>query len=1242
MTGITMDTAVKQELETRGINESTGVYGQHQVKLSKSPAIRLDNIKSASVPFAGFRTATKIARGKEGIIKSADNVLNVLSGQADKLDVKSLLGNLKALSTHCSRLDALGQLNEAQRADGSWTFTSSVEKMSNAQLASVFQTFASSEMDLLQTALIHEGRNNPDAKDARMAAEQLFDLQALIIKEISNRSINEQISQEAADLSFEGLPENDQVEEAVDRPETLSQRFGSVGGAGNTVHANDITAANLVSLAETAAGSANIRERTAKSADENLNARRIDNVTVKEIGDAIRNSELTINIKTEYLIGGNNSILKHPNDPMVNIFHLHDQGIDPKGAGYLSERDTTEKVLFPELKGHDVNANERPVYGALNIQGNSVSALNTNKGYGSSAIILKPHVAKRATYTVNDTFYSTSLNTSQERRQNFYKLLDGVNNPENSSKLFGEKIPQTLIDALKKPDSKERQEFEKFLDAIKGKNAVAKAFDALPKSLCNHFKNAAQLQNPGADARTIDNAEESIMGAFKGFFMQVFGDSEATRSKMATYDNVESLITQMDEIDSVSLARATVEAKSGKNFTAVPDNLQYIEAQIQGPLIPSRDIAEIRLYVDDIPEDEQDARIQEAEKFGKENGIKITIVGGDDEELDSNQVSRAQAKDVEFGKQHHNLNKLNQIKNDYINNMSDKIQEYISNNKNLTKDLPEGTLRLEGNALAAFVSKFEQAISSELKNEISVSTEESTVRRAFESAIKPVISLKADLLREVHKMDLNEAQKAEVTKWVVAAKALRTPEELKVVLQNAQNQSQMFREMVNAQPPLTTQEALLKIADFTKKMDSDISAMLAESYKGREVGPDDTMTEMNRISFMSLTLLKNANPPLSKDEITRLTDIFDGPEMRQMSSQLDHIKVHSQLSKKHSVASIDVLVSHLFINAQNLRAEAGESYRHNPAYTGNFNLIQAPVRNVLTQLSPALGQSFAELYPPYPEFPAPVKPDSMPQNAKDRRDFLVKIMDSYINHEKTFEYGVSTHGRGHIARAYIFADVMCNILGEKGIKVDKNAVLCGIAGHDAGRKGGGSDYWEQRSANITADAMKSSFGDDSMGENYEQEVKDCIDKHKSKTIESMVLNSADSLDIGRVGIGYFEMDKFMFLKPENAEESDKEIEALRKELAKEADLLQRLTNPLCANRQMLDKLDMQIINSTGSQSDELSKVKEDIRKGITQVFQKDLEVSSDEYMKRFEDTIKNNPQMFPVLSKYYSGNTQAA
>ena len=56
-----------QQLAQRGITEKTGIFGEHRVQIGTGSPIRLDKIKANSIPIQGFRTATKVARGHEGI-----------------------------------------------------------------------------------------------------------------------------------------------------------------------------------------------------------------------------------------------------------------------------------------------------------------------------------------------------------------------------------------------------------------------------------------------------------------------------------------------------------------------------------------------------------------------------------------------------------------------------------------------------------------------------------------------------------------------------------------------------------------------------------------------------------------------------------------------------------------------------------------------------------------------------------------------------------------------------------------------------------------------------------------------------------------------------------------------------------------------------------------------------------------------------------------------------------------------
>lgn len=1221
MSQIQADNAVREELASRGITEKTGVFGNHQVQLGNGASIRLDTIKSARIPFQGFTTATKIARGQEGLQNKAAEVLKTLYTRTDTLDAGKLLGELKAMQNYQVRLGKLGQLTKAQKNDGMWTFTAAVESLSNRELSAVYQSFTSAEMDVLQTALQCE----PKGSDARKAAAQLFDLQALVLKEISNRSINEQMAHEAANNQEQNVPDDDAAP-LPSAPKTLTEQFGASGAVTQSDEAHDITAANLLSLTEIGASSATKREKTAQSEQAKLHARRLDDVTVKEMGDVLRKAELTINIQTEHLVSGPNSIFQHPNDPLVNIFHLHDQGTDPKGPGYLDERRSTEELLFPELKGRKVQADERPVYGALNVMGQKGGGgVSYHANYGRSAIVLKPEVAKRATYIADDTFFSPIINLSQERRANFYRLLDGVNNHEIRPH-FGEDIPQSLITALKDPNSTEHKDFEAFLDsldAVPGQVTVIRfRYAELPTSVRAHFP------------KHNDDLKESIASNFKAFLTECFGDEQATRSVIATHDNLESLITQMNSVDGNSLSRAVQMNRNGEKPKVCLHGAQYIEAQIQGPLIPSRDIAEIRIFLPEVPEDQRPEVVAQARQYEQDTGIKVTIVESYDvQEQDVDTNSQTMKEQLAFNIQHHDLEAIEHIQEEYLANLPDKIADFVKF-AGVYNDLPKGALRLEGGALQRFKAKFLAAV-EERKNTPSNDLAEEVVDVAFEQALRPIIMQKAELLRTLEQAELNAAQKTAVTNWIVSAQSLRSPQEVQVVLKQAKAQAAVFREIADAEPAPTAEQIITRMHTFTQDMDQDL-AELVKSFNVADFGVDDKRTEQNRISFIALILLQNGEPPVAEDTLQKLYSRLNTPAISTIQGQIDAVINELAEPDNLEIGRIATLSNQLSHNAANIGNLIGQNYSAPPAFEGELSLLPEPFRVVMRQIAPKTAAKLDTSHPGYPPFPAPAQAQSMPQNEADRRHFLVHVMDGYLNHEKTFEKGSSVHGRGHIARAYIFANVMCNILEEQGLKIDKNAVLCGIAGHDLGREGGGTDRWEDRSANMTTQAMQSAFGPNSMGDAYEQQVKDSIDRHKGQTLEAMVLNAADSLDIGRIGPGYFNLDKFPFLKGKDGETPNEWAQGIRKQLQKEADLLQRMTNPLCANRNAIDRLVQDAMNATSDiQQQMFQDQKTDLLQQISDEFEADWDVPSDAYMKRFEDTVRNNPQLFPLLSKYY-------
>ena len=137
----------------------------------------------------------------------------------------------------------------------------------------------------------------------------------------------------------------------------------------------------------------------------------------------------------------------------------------------------------------------------------------------------------------------------------------------------------------------------------------------------------------------------------------------------------------------------------------------------------------------------------------------------------------------------------------------------------------------------------------------------------------------------------------------------------------------------------------------------------------------------------------------------------------------------------------------------------------------------------------------------------------------------------------------------------------------------------------------------------------------------------------SPTLEAQLLQSADSLDIGRTGD--FDQYYFDFLRDKNGNVHP-DAQKIRDQLAKEANLLQRLTNPLCANYHTLMKLVDDSTKVTGPLATELEKQREALDNQITnEMIAQANNADNEAFFDDFEDVIRQHPQMFPLLTKYY-------
>lgn len=1210
---IQADPTVQQQLAQHGITEKTGVFGEHKVQIGTTSPIRLDKIKGESIPYQGFHTATKIVRGREGLAASSSKTLEILSDPGT-LKADRLLTALKTNAEYMHRLAKTGHLTEKMQQDSLWAFAPAVEQLSNIELASVYQSFTSAEMELLQTALRHEGRNNPKAGDARAAAAQLFDLEALILKEMSNRVSNGQLDDLIAQEKAKGdAQDKDKIAEyEAMRPQMLSTQYAATEVV-RPEYAHDITAANLHTLANVAAQSATQRERSAGAEMQKLAARGIS-ATPKEMGDVLRQSPLTINLPTHRLLRDTSFVL-HPEDPMPNIFHMQKQGILNKGESYMAQRDQTEKLVFPELEGHEAIADERPVYGALNTQ--NAQSGPAARSYGSCVIILKPEVARRATFIAEDTFYSPALKVTPERRANFYALLDGSG------------LPVSLITELKDPQSEKRIALDEWFDMAEGQEDLT----------------AVILKNPPAKLNLDTDGQE----LFAALGLQAFGDKEATRSKMASYDNLESLLPGLSDLNGTMLAQAAEKRAAGLD-PSVRLAMNYIEAQIHGPIIPGRDFQEIRVDLEEAPQAQRAQLISRMEAFSQATGVKVVYIVSrtTPEEMQSvastNTFERYDTREEEridktfhAGLRYyaeHIRPEAEKAFGDALEHIQDHIRSFIEH-AGIAAFFPAQGDILRGTILAKVKDAAFDQFNNFFKNPNPDGTSERIVSQSITRAIEPVLRQKAKLLETLDGLPLTPAQKEGFSYWVRSS-LVKTPEELKLAVQNAQDQASALRTIAEANPPLSPEEMVRILADAAQKTDTHMAAYAASLPKGKEYGTDDKNADMNRSVSLAYTLLKNDEPPLSKEQILTLHERLHTPEMLSLFSQTQRLVLDSRVvrnpagdyGKLHTIVRLGIL------HIRNAAQQAEEPFAM-PEFTHELSLIPERRRVLLRELAPDTMARFDTLYPAYTPFPAAAQPDKLPATDAARRTFLVQHLDAYIAHERGFDRRAFIHGRNHIVRSFIFASVMCSILEKAGVPVDRNAVLCGITGHDIGRQGAGRDLWEEDSARMTVDQMRTDFGTDALGEAYEKELVNNT-THQSNTVEGMILKAADSLDIGRTQ--ELDLARMPFLRGKEGEQISEEAKVLRGKLAKEADLLQRLTNPMCEHRHELQELDKQLLaHSTDSPLvlEPIMAKRQQLLHAIAQRFESEWELGAEQFVARIEKTIRDNPQLFPILSANY-------
>lgn len=1212
MTVQTTEEAQNLQAPTAGVKSSVGKLGDHIVQMGKNPPIRLDQIKAFKIPGAGFRSATKVVNAKTGARLNAGKMLSTLAA-GKSLDAPNLLSACKTMQTHLDRLDKLGQIRGNMDMAVLAAFAPEVESLNNTELFYAYQNLLSPEMSLLKKGLQAEIRLNPQNEDAMAALANMFSLEALVIKEISNRVIVAQGLAPAEDVP------------------ALSQQYGAglanMGTGARHSRSDDITGVSLHVLTNVATEGAQRRDSVESMAHDITSRRNLDPIDAHQFGDVLRSSNLSINVESDFFSGiaGSKPLLQ-ASHAWQSLFHAIEKApdetarqaaIDYKGAAYINKRDNVERSLFPELPpGSATVASDRPTYAVLNTMRFDTGGASS---YGTVTLHLKPEVARRATYTVNDTFLAIKLSYSEEKKQAALQLLPGWPNisAEHKSQLLTEgSVLRTNLD---------------------------KTFAIMQK--CGTFDG-----NALAERLTVAGLTQDEGPAMASLFIKVFLDAAATRKGVVTFDNLEALLPELSGVDCVNLARAAIDREKGGPGRVLTE-CNYIEAQLHGPIVLSRDVAEIVIAEDygmpDTPVGQAWIRAIVAVLGGKQPEPADMAQIPDDKKTELAAI-RAELGDatisVRFGQQLKdmtlkekeriaeakfytahmdqasidekmaNLQSDEQIRTFCLNGLSEEkgwsalLRAYGDKPLFSSEQLP--ALR---KAFTEAVEKYRRAPESGQGNETKLIS--NCMYRAMREMIGPE---RYDCLVEIPNLTTNRTQRDMLRDFVLNQTLL--PLDVNT-----------FRAMASS---AIKGGALLKsmaAADTETNAYSDTAMMqqlgsLATSFRAQldALPPSASRVSQEQlIQCMGKMALIMGEIRVEQEPLLR--ERLDSPAQREFASLILRLG-NAETGFPKETGFKDACIISAFLGQLNTAYTTVMP----PAFAHDLSLASTTSRALLQAALPKMADTLNTAFPAFQAFPVAAHPEKLLTTPAAQRQFLLNMLPTYHEHEKPggFDHGTSAHGRGHISRAFIFSAAMANIMEGMGHTLDRTALLCGIAGHDAGRVQNGADTVEQEteSVRLTLESMRNTCGDDAFGAEYETEFTHSIVGHAGNTVESMILTSADSLDIGRVKD--FDFKYLPFLRG-GAQESSKVIvpehESLRIQLQEEANLLARMTDPITQTRELSFKL-----LEAGLMDDYRN-----IQTSTVDTVIGMVEMGNEEILTFVESKIRNHPTMFPLLTQFY-------
>jgi hypothetical protein len=505
-----------------------------------------------------------------------------------------------------------------------------------------------------------------------------------------------------------------------------------------------------------------------------------------------------------------------------------------------------------------------------------------------------------------------------------------------------------------------------------------------------------------------------------------------------------------------------------------------------------------------------------------------------------------------------------------------------------------------------------------------------------EKIVAPEINARLDLLKALDgKPFVNDAVKNSYFGWVMNAKRIKSAEELTGVKNSAEGLYTAFSTVLSADKDFGVPTYMAVLQDIALRIVAAAGADAQANYQGEfdAFGMDDRNGYISRAVSVGLAAIESS---MGRAALERLGRIFASPGFVALYSAMSSA-VGLQITTNANFGLVELCNSIHWGLLDRLTNKYGIATTPIEAYRVDYSQVAPNMREMLSLVSPELVDALNDKIPYAPQVVFTMPPvgnvAAAPQNLAARKRALMGALPAYGAHEKTFEHGRNIHGRGHATRVFIFANVLGNIMRERGVKVDLGALSITAAGHDMGRKGGGTDYWEKESgamvAQLATNTYPGAYGDEwLMQANLNVSAGHGAEADAQRSVEGLLMKAADSLDYTRVAP--LEAKRFHFLEKTMNVDGVHVMrdEGLRNALMHEAELLTKATSPLAEKREEITRLKLSNDEDERFQGEALEEEVTNDEIALAQL-------TDEQVVERIEKEIRDNPDKYPMLTKYY-------